>query len=85
MLSPGYYKSLDVIVVSRVTDPSIPFVIMCEITLSLAFPLLFPEGGKKPPAQIHKIFIICNNIFFTDPSYFILVRSSYSLVSHVFL
>lgn len=32
VLSPGYYKSLKVIVVSRLTDPSIPFVIMCEIT-----------------------------------------------------
>jgi len=46
-LSPCYYKRLDVIVVSRVTDPSIPFVIVCEITLSLASPLLFPEGEKK--------------------------------------
>lgn len=87
VLSPGYYKSLDVILVSRVTDPSIPFVIMCEITLSLTFPLLFPYGKKKKPqaTQIHKTFLICNNIFFTDPGFFILIRSSYSLVSHVFL
>lgn len=47
MLSPGYYKSLDVILVSRVTDPSIPFVIMCEIILSLTFSLCFPYGGEK--------------------------------------
>lgn len=47
VLSPGYYKSLDVILVSRVTDPSIPFVIMCEIILSLTFSLLFSYGDKK--------------------------------------
>lgn len=82
VLSPGYYKSLDVILVSRVTDPSIPFVIMCEIILSLTFSLLFSYGDKKTKTtqtqatQTHKTFLICGNIFFTDPGYFILVRSS---------
>lgn len=80
VLSPGYYKRLDVILVSRVTDPSIPFVIMCEIILSLTFSLLLPYGGKKKPqtqaTQIYKAFLISNKIFFTDPDYFILIRSS---------
>lgn len=72
VLSPGCYKSLNAIVVSRATDPSIPVVIMCEITLSLAFSLLFPEegGGRKKATQIHKIFILRNNLFFTDPKLF---------------
>lgn len=54
VLSPGYYKSLDVILVSRVTDPSIPFVIMCEIILSLTFSLLFPYGEKKNKPKPHR-------------------------------
>lgn len=60
VLSPGYYESLDVIVVSRLRDPSITFVFMCHW-----LPLWFFLKQKKNPTQIHKIFVLCDNIFFT--------------------
>lgn len=87
VFSPGYYKSLNAIVVSRATDPSIPVVIMCEITLSLAFSLLFPEEGGKKKKQ-HRFtkssfYVIVFSLL--TPNYFISVKSSHSLVSRAFV